>query len=130
MYNVWATFRFKDFKRHLLERIFSSAQNKIGKVGIYDRILNTVINTVMGVAILDILKVGRGTAIISSVLSLGGVGTLVFSLASKELAEQLVGGLTLSTSERFYEGDYIELGDGTEGLVTKIGWTHTELRGE
>ena len=91
-YNVWATLRFKDFKRHLLERIFSSAQNKIGKVDIYDRILNTVVNTVMGVAILDILKVGRGTAIISSVLSLGGVGTLVFSLASKELAEQLVGG--------------------------------------
>jgi small-conductance mechanosensitive channel len=53
------------------------------------------------------LEMGRG---INSLFAFGGIGTLVFSLASKDIASQLVSGLVISTSDRFYEGESIHLG--------------------
>jgi small-conductance mechanosensitive channel len=57
------------------------------------------------------------------------VGPLVFSLASKDLAENIVGGLVLQAWDAFDVGDDVKLGDGTEGTVKKIGLVETEIIG-
>ena len=72
------------------------------------------------------IPIGRA---LQSVFALGGVGTLVFSLASKDLASQIINGIALAASNKYDEGDYILLGDGTLGTVCSMGWVSTDLRG-
>jgi small-conductance mechanosensitive channel len=78
---------------------------------------------------LDVLAVETGRAV-SSIFALGSVGTLVLSLASRDIASQLVSGLAVTASRRFFEGEEIELGDGTRGSVAKMGWMYTDMRGK
>jgi small-conductance mechanosensitive channel len=66
---------------------------------------------------------------LQSVFAAGGVGALIFSLASKDLAEQIVGGFAISAWDAFDVGDDIRLGDGTEGTVKRIGLVETEIQG-
>jgi len=66
---------------------------------------------------------------IQSVLSAGGMGALIFSLASKDLAEQVVGGFALNAWDALDVGDKVLLGDGTEGIVLEIGLVETLIQG-
>lgn len=66
---------------------------------------------------------------VSSLFAFGSAGTLVLGLASQNLAQMFVNGLTLSTSDRIREGDHIRFGDGTNGKVEKIGWMQTTIKG-
>ena len=102
---------------------------KLGKVGVYDRILDILILFCLTVAVLDVLKLDAGPGL-SSLFAFGGVGTLVLSLASKDLAAQLVSGLAVSASENFYVGDNVRLGSDTCGVIETILWLYTDLRGE
>jgi small-conductance mechanosensitive channel len=72
------------------------------------------------------IQVGAG---LKSVFALSGVGTLVLSLASKDMASLFVSGVALSTSEKFRTGDLIKLGDNTTGVVQRMGLLFTEVRG-
>lgn len=128
-YLTWMALVAKDVKTNLLKASLkrSRHRNKDGKLEIYDRMVNAVLFLATFVAVLDALKLNMNLAL-SSLLSLGGVGTLIISFASKDLAEQLVGGIAVSTQDRFYAGDEIKLGDGTAGIVSRIGWTHTDIR--
>jgi small-conductance mechanosensitive channel len=43
----------------------------------------------------------------------------------------LVSGIFLQVSDKFHEGDLIALADkSVVGVITKIGWIHTLVRGE
>ena len=64
-----------------------------------------------------------------SVLTGSGIGAIVFSLASRDLAQQIMGGFIIQAWDAFDVGDSIRLGDGTEGTVAKIGLVETELVG-
>ena len=77
---------------------------------------------------IDILKIKRGAGL-SSIFALSGAGTLTLSLALQDLVKKSLGGLALSTSEKFAIGDNIVLGDGTQGTVKKIGWLNTDIKG-
>lgn len=56
-----------------------------------------------------------------------GTTTLVLSLAFQDLAKSFVSGLFLASSNRFYEGDGIEI-DGLKGKVIQQGWMETIIR--
>lgn len=59
------------------------------------------------------------------------VGTLVFGLACKEVASQIVSGLFFAVQRPFVEGDEIMYGhDNSIGTVQKIGLMHTVIRGK
>jgi len=109
-YLGWAGRRIMIFKRHLIAMAVKAENVKeLGKAAVYNRILDVmiVIITILSVSDALGLEMGRG---INSLFAFGGIGTLVFSLASKDIATQLVSGLVISTSDRFYEGETINLG--------------------
>lgn len=62
--------------------------------------------------------------------ALGGLSTVVISLASQGLISQVFYGLFLATSQKFRKGDVVKFGDGkVGGLVASLGWMDTLLRG-
>jgi small-conductance mechanosensitive channel len=99
-YTIWIAFRFMQFKRYLLGRAVNKSPEKLGKIIIYDRILDVIIYATLSFSIMDIMEVEYGAGF-KSLFAFGGVGTLVFSLASKDMATLFVSGLVLSTSEKF-----------------------------
>ena len=129
IYSIWASTRLMAFKRYLLCMAAKRPETKLGKVGLYDRILDILILFCLILAILDILRVEVGPGL-ASLFAFGGVGTLVLTLASKDLAHQLVCGVVVSTSENFYIGDHIRLGNDTRGAIDYIGWLYTDVRGK
>jgi small-conductance mechanosensitive channel len=129
LYTVWIAFRFMQFKRYLLGRAVNKSPEKLGKIMIYDHILDVIICATLCFSIMDTLEIEYGAGF-KSLFAFGGVGTLVFSLASKDMATLFVSGLVLSTSEKFNTGDFIELGDKTTGTVVNTGLLYTSIRGE
>jgi small-conductance mechanosensitive channel len=109
-YTTWASRRLMIFKRYLIGMAVKAKNSKeLGKAAVYDRILDVLIAVITILTVSDALglEMGRG---FNSLFAFGGIGTLVFSLASKDIATQLVSGLVISTSDRFYEGETITLG--------------------
>ena len=129
VYLIWAAVRLMSFKRYLLCVAVHRPIKKLGRVGVYDRILDLFILFSLAVALLDIFGVDIGPGL-ASLFAFGGVGTLVVSLACKDLAAQLVSGVVVSTQENFYVGDNIKLGGDTCGIIDSIGWFYTGVRGK
>mgnify|MGYP000101639924 CR=1 FL=1 len=123
---LWAGLSACTIKRVLL--LQSVAGKRLGRVALFDRFLDFCIMVVTALNVLDTLKVDLSTGM-QSILSMGGVGALVFSLASKDLAEGLVGGFALNAWDAFNVGDLILLGDGTEGFVDQVGLIETHIKG-
>ena len=115
--SVWAALRLGEFKRWLLQKAFNKEKNQMGKVKVYDSILNVVVGVITFGHILDLFDINIGVAL-ASLLSIGGVGTLVLSLASKDVATELVSGLAIGGSDRFLPGEEVVLGDGTAGFIS------------
>jgi hypothetical protein len=129
-YFAWGAWKLAHLKQKLLMRaVRVKNPEMLGKNRIYDRVANVLLAAATAMWVLDVLAVETGRAV-SSIFALGSVGTLVLSLASKDVASQLVSGLALTASRRFFEGEEIELGDGTRGSIAKMGWMYTDMRGK
>ena len=128
LYTTWFGFRCMRFKRYLLGRVVNKSPEKLGKALVYDRFLDWIIYAILLFSIMDSLNIQVGAGL-KSVFALSGVGTLVLSLASKDMASLFVSGVALSTSEKFRTGDLIKLGDNTTGVVQRMGLLFTEVRG-
>ena len=127
-YTAWAAVQFAAFKKYLLNKaVQTKHQDKLGRANLLNQLLDFVILMVTTFFIIDLLDVEIGAGF-TSVFAIGGVGTLIVSLASKDIAEQLLSGLVLHVTDKFYEGDLVRFGDGTAGTVFKIGWMHTVIR--
>jgi len=129
---VWATMQVSRIKSALLKKVM---KKKVGdglaesaRTRLLDRALTVVLWVVAGGHVIDLLKINIGNTV-KSLLAFGGMGTLVISLAMKSFAAQLVSGMVLNASDRFYEGDKVQLGDGTIGKITEMTLLHTDLRG-
>lgn len=62
-------------------------------------------------------------------LTTTGLGAVVLTLATQQLAKELVGGLHCRLQRTFKVGDEVLLGDGTTGIVHSIGWTCSSIQG-
>jgi len=128
-YLVWFATKLVKLKTQFILRKFQvTTTEKLGIGNIYDRVGNLFIGLTTALVLSDVLALETGRAF-SSIFALGSVGTLVFSLASKDVVSQFIGGLALSASNKFYEGEQIRLGDSTVGIVSRVGWMNTEIRG-
>lgn len=123
---LWVGMSTCTIKKILLLQSISG--KRLGRVALLDRFLDFVFMVVTFLNIFDVLQVDLSTGM-QSVLSMGGVGALVFSLASKDIAEGVVGGLALNAWDAFDVGDIILLGDGTEGIVREVGLIETHIQG-
>lgn len=126
-YSIWGATRVASFKHHALYRGVPLTERRQGKAAVYDRLLNALIIVLTSILCLDFLSIETGVAL-NSLFAFGSIWTLVFSLASKDLAAQFLSALALSATDKFHEGETILLGDGTSGTVLKVGWMHTDIR--
>ena len=115
-------------KKYVLHEIKKqNGGNKRGRFFLYNRIFDIIITIGTIFSIADQLRISTSNAF-SRVFALGSIGTVILSLATKSVAEQFVGGLALSTTDKFFENDVILLGDNTSGKVTRVGWMSTDIR--
>jgi small-conductance mechanosensitive channel len=123
---VWVAFTLGTVKRTIF--LQSVAGNKLKRVKLYDRLIDFIFFAVSAMVILDELSIDIGMGF-QSIFAASGAGALIISLASRDLAEQIVGGISLQAWDAFDVGDDIRFGDGTEGTVKKIGLVETEIVG-
>ena len=124
-YTGWFVYRLKIMKRFFLKKAFGGSD--LGKLEVMDNLLDGVLATVYAFNVLNTLEVQTGIAV-KSIFSVGATGTLVFGLASKDLATQVMSGLALHLSDKVYEGDDVRFSDGTSGKIERMGWFQTSLR--
>eukprot|EP00804_Cyclotella_cryptica_P012990 CCRYP_002324-RC/>CCRYP_002324-RC protein AED:0.11 eAED:0.11 QI:227/1/1/1/1/1/7/165/529 len=126
IYSGWITLRLTVLKRFILRKTLPNPGD-MGKLEVVDDLLNGAFYLIWLFHMLDYFEVQTGLAI-KSLFSVGATGTLVFGLASKDLASQLVSGLTLHLSEKMFEGDEVRFSDGTSGKIEHMGWMETQIR--
>jgi small-conductance mechanosensitive channel len=126
VFTIWVALTACTIKRTLFLQAVSG--NQLGRVGLYNRLINFLVASITVLVVFDELSIDVGMGL-QSVLSAGGVGALIFSLASKDLAENIVGGFVVQAWDAFDVGDDVKLGDGTEGTVKSIGLVETEIVG-
>lgn len=114
-------------KRALFASIVTSEDpDKLGRVSLFDKLSDFIIVFIFGAFLVDSVGINIGMGF-QSLFTASGVGAIFFSLASKDVAEQIVGGLIIRGSDVFAVGDDVKLGDGTEGTVQRIGLIETDI---
>ena len=133
IYTVWTYLRIQDFKSYLVKRLFHVSKVRRGRnsrkhleenvvnarAKLVDHLLNGFIYIALIFAVVDTLQVEGGFAV-KSILTFGSASTFVITLASQDLAKQLVSGVALSTSTQFFEGEEVVFGNGVEGVVESL----------
>ena len=120
LYTYWLARRVASFKRYILDRVLEKAPKNCDKIKFINRILDCMVYALLFVKILEYLSVETGMAL-GSIFALGSTGTLIISLGSQEIAKNVVYGVEMAASDRFYEGDNVHFGDGTKGYIVKMG---------
>lgn len=116
----WLARRIQSLKRYLLRKLLHLAPKNCDKIKLVDRVLDAVVYALLFVKILDYLSVETGIAL-GSIFAIGSTGTLIISLGSQDIARGVMNGVEMAASDRFYEGDNVHFGDGTQGYVIKMG---------
>lgn len=101
----------------------------MGTAQLFDRLCDAILYGLGAFILVDNLQTDLGVAT-KSFAALGGVGTILISLASQGLISQVFYGLFLATSNKIQKGDVVRFGDGKiAGMITDTGWTDTLIRG-
>jgi small conductance mechanosensitive channel len=125
--SLWGARNLSELKYYVLSRANRRDISKSGGTVLINRFFDILIYVGTILAILDFLSVQTGFAL-RSLFGLSSVGTLVFSLASRELASEFLASLAIQGTNMYQEGDRILLADGTSGTVQKMGWLNTHVR--
>jgi small-conductance mechanosensitive channel len=91
---IWIAKNTSEFKRYLLSRANRKDLSKAAGTRLINRIIDVIIIAATTLAILDFLSVKTGFAL-RSILGFSSVGTLVFSLASQNLASEFLASLAI-----------------------------------
>lgn len=129
-FGLWGMYRIKFLKN--IAVAYACRRLKVSSVRLirfYERLTDYVVYIITNVVLLDTLGFNYKQAI-SAISVFGGFGTILLSLSSRDLASQLLSGLSISLSEPFHVGDKVKLEDGKIGVVEYAGPLHTLLRGE
>lgn len=128
-YSIWGLRRALDLKQALLCRIYNLKPDHMGQFEIIDRLINGVSVTLASLFLLDWLSVETGLAL-RGLFAFGSVGTLAFTLASRDIVGELVSGVALTATNKFVRGETVQFGDkdGTKGKIMKMGWLQTTMR--
>ena len=133
VFSVWVAQVLCAFTSQLLDEVFKryhsgNAQSLSSRKVIYDRFIDAAIYLVVTLLFLDYNSIDVGVAI-ASLLTLGGVSSIVVGLALKEPVTEIVQGTNLLLSDKFSTGDTIRLGDGSMCTVAEMRWTDITMRG-
>jgi small-conductance mechanosensitive channel len=125
--SLWGARNLSEIKTYVLTRANRKDLSQHSGTRLINRFFDILIYCCTVLLILDFLSVQTGFAL-QSLFGLSGVGTLVFSLASKDLVSQFLASLAIQGTNMYVEGDGILLADGTMGTVNKLGWLNTHIR--
>ena len=130
LFSIWGMYRLKYIKNLVVRYVFSRRKVENKRVQrLYQKGTDVVIYIGAAVLALDTLGFKYQSAL-TSLSVFGGLGTIVFSLASKDMTTQLLSGLSIQVAQQFDVGDEIQLESGKFGTVYSIGPMHTYIRGE
>jgi small-conductance mechanosensitive channel len=123
-YGIWAARKASKVKTLVVNRFFRryNGNNKRAKLNVaskallLNRMLDAVIYLVAGLMFLDANNIDVGVAL-KSLLTLGGVSSVVVGLVLKEPVSEIFQGLSTLLSNKFTTGDVIKLKDGSAGKV-------------
>jgi len=99
-----------------------------GRERLMDLIVDGTIGFLLFFMIQDIFSLTMGRSL-QSLFAIGGISGIMISLASKDLAQLLLSGFVIRSSDKYIEGESIKLGDGTSGTITNLGAFEMHIRG-
>jgi hypothetical protein len=97
---LWMAKIVSDFKKYLLSRANSKDLSQAAGARMINRFLDIIIVFATTLAILDFLSVKTGFAL-QSLLGFSSIGTLVFSLASQNLASEFLASLAIQGTNMY-----------------------------
>jgi branched-subunit amino acid transport protein len=130
---MWIGLTVCTIKRIIL---FQNAQHKTqkliisGRIMLLNRTLDVVVYLIMTLLILNEISTDSHTnsVILHSLLSAGGIGALILSFATKDLATEIVGGVALGVWNVFNVGDRVRFDNGISGKIMEIGVVETIIQ--
>lgn len=129
IFSIWGMYRVKWIKNLFVANFFKRMHIKNKRVQrLYEKLSDFVLYLVTFIIVLDTLGFKYQTAL-KSISVFGGLGTIVFSLASKDMSAQLLSGLSMQITQQFDVGDELQLEGGELGTVESMGLLHTYIRG-
>ena len=129
-FTFWGVDRLAALKRHYVAfRTNSNPERLPSKVQLLNRAVDVALYSGGFFAAVAITKTDLGAAA-KGFVALGSFGTLAISLATQNVASQVVSGLFLDLTNRLKRGDKVRFGKDSGNLrVEKMGWLHTVMRG-
>jgi small-conductance mechanosensitive channel len=128
-YTAWIVRKASQIKKWLLCRMWGTSPEMLGRLDVVDHLADAFLLVVAILFVTEMLSVELGLAG-KSIFAFGSIGTLVFSLGAQGLVSNFLNGLLLAASDRVYEGDVVEFGNGIQGTVVDMGWMETVLRSD
>lgn len=129
MFSIWGMYRVKVLKNFAVNYFCKRMNLKNKRLErFYKTASDYLLYIITGIVALDTLGFKYQTAL-KSISVFGGVGTIIFSLASKDMSTQLLSGMSIKTTQQFAEGDELLLESNTLVTVEKVGFLHTYVRG-
>jgi len=129
-FTIHSMFRFRWCKNALLKKFLRTKPYEI--INFCKIVTNLALYVVTSIMITEQLSETlskKSGKYLSALLGFGGVGTIAFSLASKDLAAKVISGLQLLLLSPFKSGDDIHSKDGILGTVEKQNLFSTSVRG-
>lgn len=134
VYMTWIFTRINRLRNYLVSKAFryngpdeKRRRMSVTRANTVNKLLDFAIWGTFIAGMLDILNVKAGM-FLNSFFAVGGAGTLVLSFASKDLAMQFVSGFALQASDKVYEGEEVQFGNGIKGTVLKVGVLETLVK--
>lgn len=134
VYMTWIFTRINRFRNYLVSHAFryngpdeKRRRRSVTRANTVNKLLDFAIWGTFVAILLDVLNVKAGM-FLNSFFAVGGAGTLVLSFASKDMAMQFVSGFALQASDKVYEGEEVQFGNGIKGTVLKVGVLETLVK--
>lgn len=134
VYSLYAIQLVRKLKNRIVGKWFrrltltSQRQNSSRKL-LYSRFMDFAIYFIGALLFLDANRIDVGVAI-KSLLTVGGVSSVVIGFALKEPVTEIIQGTSVLLSNKFITGDTIRLSDGTCGKVQRFEWTDVTMQGD
>lgn len=129
LFSIWGMYRVKVLKNFAVEYFCKRINIQSKRLErFYETSSDYLIYVITAITALDTLGFKYQTAL-KSISVFGGVGTIVLSLASKDMSTQMLSGLSIRAAQQFEEGDELLLESGELGTVEIVGFLHTYIRG-
>jgi small-conductance mechanosensitive channel len=109
----------QNVKSYFIRRALNRAPKNCDKIKLINNICDSCILALLIIKILKYLSLDTDYAV-NSLFAVGTTGGLIISLASQEVARNVMSGIEMASSSRFYTGDHVHFGDGTKGEVAAI----------